>query len=91
MDGTTSRRSSGTAINVLTICERIGPETTQSALWRTRHKRFTANLRETVETTARTIFTKAQNQVLRFHVNWNDNLGTMTTGPEKQNLTIRLF
>jgi hypothetical protein len=33
----------------------------QSTLWRSWHERFTADLRETVETAARTILIKAQN------------------------------
>ena len=39
------------------ICERLGLETTpdQSTLWRSWHKRVTAELRSTVETAARTI------------------------------------
>jgi hypothetical protein len=43
--------------------ERLGFETVpdQSTLWRSWHKRLTADLRETVETAARTILIKAQN------------------------------
>ena len=45
------------------ICERLGLETTpdQSTPWRSWHKRFTADLRSTVETAARTILIKARN------------------------------
>ncbi|WP_136718258.1 transposase [Halorientalis salina] len=44
------------------LCEQLGLETVpeQSTLWRSWHDRFTANLRETVETAARTILIKAQ-------------------------------
>ncbi len=43
--------------------EQIGLESVpdQSTLWRSWHHRFTADLRNTVETTARTILIKAQN------------------------------
>ncbi|WP_367176222.1 transposase [Haloarcula rubripromontorii] len=43
--------------------EQLGFETIpdQSTLWRSWHQRFTADLRETVETVARTILIKAQN------------------------------
>ena len=46
----------------LQLCEQLGLETIpdQSTLWRSWHKRFTADLRETVETAARTILIKAQ-------------------------------
>ena len=45
------------------LCEQLGFETVpdQSTLWRSWHERFTTDLRETVETAARTILTKAQN------------------------------
>jgi IS4 transposase len=45
------------------LCEQLGLETIpeQSTLWRSWHKRFTPDLRETVETAARTILIKAQN------------------------------
>ena len=45
------------------FCEQLDFETVpdQSTLWRSWHKRFTADLRETVETAARTILIKAQN------------------------------
>ncbi|ERG98958.1 MAG: hypothetical protein J07HQX50_00100 [Haloquadratum sp. J07HQX50] len=45
------------------LCGQLGIETVpdQSTLWRSWHKRFTADLRETVEITARTILIKAQN------------------------------
>jgi IS4 transposase len=45
------------------LCEQLGFETIpdQSTLWRSWHERFSADLRETVETTARTILIKAQN------------------------------
>ena len=45
------------------LCEQLGFETVpdQSTLWRSWHERFTADLRETVETAARTILIKAQN------------------------------
>ena len=46
-----------------TLCEQLGLERVldQSTLWRSWHKRFTAELRGTVETAARTILIKAQN------------------------------
>ncbi len=45
------------------LCKRLGIETTpdQSTLWRSWHKRFTADLRSTVETATRTILIKARN------------------------------
>jgi IS4 transposase len=45
------------------LCEQLGFETIpdQSTLWRSWHERFTPDLRETVETAARTILIKAQN------------------------------
>ena len=45
------------------LCEQLGLETVpdQSTLWRSWHERFTAELRSTVETAARTILIKAQN------------------------------
>ncbi len=45
------------------VCERLNLEMVpdQSTLWRSWNKRFTADLRGTVETTARTILIKAQN------------------------------
>lgn len=45
------------------LCEKLGFESIpdQSTLWRSWHKRFTPDLRETVETAARTILIKAQN------------------------------
>ncbi|WP_144928126.1 transposase [Halorubrum salsamenti] len=45
------------------ICKQLGLGTTpdQSTLWRSWNNRFTANLRETVETAARTILIKARN------------------------------
>ncbi|RCU43707.1 transposase [Haloplanus salinus] len=45
------------------LCEQLGFETVpdQSTLWRSWHERFTPDLRETVETAARTILIKAQN------------------------------
>jgi hypothetical protein len=45
------------------LCEQLGFGTIpdQSILCRSWHERFPADLRETVETTARTILTKAQN------------------------------
>ncbi len=45
------------------LCEQLGLETIpdQATLWRSWHRRFTADLRETVETAARTILIKAQN------------------------------
>jgi hypothetical protein len=45
------------------LCEQLGFETIpdQSTLWRSWHERFTAGLRESVETAARTILIKAQN------------------------------
>jgi len=63
------------------LCEQLGFETIpeQSTLWRSWHQRFSADLRETVETAARTILIKAQNagvaaprepaQKLRYHGN----------------------
>jgi len=48
----------------LALCKWLGFESIpdQSTLWRTWAKRFTSDLRETVETTARTIVIKAQNK-----------------------------
>jgi len=45
------------------LCEQLGLESVpdQSTLWRSWHERFTAELRSTVETAARTILIKAQN------------------------------
>ncbi len=45
------------------LCEQLAFETIpdQSTLWRSWHERFTADLRETVETAARTILIKAKN------------------------------
>ncbi|PSQ08775.1 transposase [Halobacteriales archaeon QS_5_68_33] len=45
------------------LCEQFGLESVpdQSTLWRSWHKRFSAELRSTVETVARTILVKAQN------------------------------
>ncbi|MBP2252878.1 hypothetical protein J2754_003240 [Halarchaeum solikamskense] len=45
------------------LCKQLGLETVpdQSTLWRSWHKRFSAELRSTVETAARTILIKAQN------------------------------
>lgn len=45
------------------LCERLGLESVpnQSTLWRSWHHRFTADLRNTVKTAARTILIKAQN------------------------------
>jgi IS4 transposase len=45
------------------LCDQLNLETVpdQSTLWRSWHNRFTADLRETVETAARTILVKAQN------------------------------
>ncbi|MDQ2074909.1 transposase [Haloarcula sp. H-GB4] len=45
------------------LCEQIGLGSVpnQSTLWRSWHHRFTADLQETVETTAQTILIKAQN------------------------------
>ena len=66
------------------LCEQLGFETIpdQSTLWRSWHERFTADLRETVETPARTILIKAQDagvevpreptQKLRYHGNESD-------------------
>jgi IS4 transposase len=63
------------------LCEQLGFETIpeQSTLWRSWHQRFSADLRETVETAARTILIKAQNagvavprepaRKLRYHEN----------------------
>ena len=44
------------------LCEQLGLESVpdQSTLWRSWHKRFTTDLRSTVETAARTILIKAQ-------------------------------
>ena len=66
------------------LCEQLGFETIpdQSTLWRSWHERFTADLRETVVTAARTILIKAQNagvevprepaRKLRYHGNASD-------------------
>jgi len=66
------------------LCEQLDFETIpdQSTLWRSWHERFTADLRETVETAARTILIKAQNsevevpreptRKLRYHGNKSD-------------------
>ena len=66
------------------LCEQLGFETIpdQSTLWRSWHERFTPDLRETVETAARTILIKAQNagvevprepaRKLRYHGNESD-------------------
>ncbi|WP_273837890.1 transposase [Halococcus sp. PRR34] len=45
------------------LCERLELETVpdQSTLWRTWNKRFTGNIRETIQKAARTILIKAQN------------------------------
>lgn len=45
------------------VCERLGLKSipNQSTLWRSWHKRFTTDLRETVETAVRTVLIKAQN------------------------------
>ena len=45
------------------LCGQLGLETVpdQSTLWRSWHKRFTSDLRETAKTAARTILIKAQN------------------------------
>ncbi|MFC7251667.1 transposase [Halomicroarcula sp. GCM10025324] len=45
------------------LCGQLGLETVpdQSTLWRSWHKRFTSDLRETVKTAARTILIRAQN------------------------------
>ncbi len=45
------------------LCERLGlkPIPNQSTLWRSWHNRLTADLRETIESVARTILIKAQN------------------------------
>lgn len=45
------------------LCGQLGLETVpdQSTLWRSWHKRFTSDLRETVKAAARTILIKAQN------------------------------
>lgn len=45
------------------LCDQLGLETVpdQSTLWRNWHHRFTADLRNTVETAARTILVKARN------------------------------
>jgi len=46
------------------FCEQMGLESVpnQSTLWRSWHKRFTPDLQDTVETAARTILIKAQNE-----------------------------
>ncbi|WP_058365913.1 transposase [Haloparvum sedimenti] len=46
------------------LCEELGLDTVpdQSTLWRSWNKRFTADLRETVEAAARTVLIKAQNE-----------------------------
>nr|WP_241988307.1 MULTISPECIES: transposase [Halorubrum] len=47
--------------NAPVVCDQLGLETVpdQSTLWRSWNTRFTADLRETVETTARTLFIEA--------------------------------
>ena len=47
--------------NAPVVCDQLGLETVpdQSTLWRSWNTRFTADLRETVETTARTLLIKA--------------------------------
>ncbi|KAB7515036.1 transposase [Halosegnis rubeus] len=69
------------------LCEQLGFETVpdQSTLWRSWHERFTTDLRETVETAARTILIKAQNagvgvpreptRKLRYHGNESGESG----------------
>jgi len=49
------------------LCDQLGIGTVpdQSTLWRSWHSRFTAGLRKTVETAARTILVKAQNADVR--------------------------
>jgi len=58
------------------FCEQIGLESVpnQSTLWRSWHHRFTADLRDTVETAAQTILIKAQNAGV-----------TVPRKPERQN------
>lgn len=52
-----------------TLCSQLGLETVpdQSTLWRSWNKRFTADLRETVEAAARTILIKAQSAGVEVH------------------------
>nr|WP_244509602.1 transposase [Haloferax larsenii] len=71
----------GYLVNRPELREQLGFETVpdQSTLWRSWHERFTDDLRETVETAARTILIKAQNagvavprepaRTLRYHGN----------------------
>lgn len=55
--------SVGYLANSPVVCDRLGLEAVpdQSTLWRSWNNRFTTDLRETVETAARTILIKAQN------------------------------
>ncbi len=48
------------------LCEQLAFETIpdQSTLWRSWHERFTADLRETVETAARTMFVTRSRSVM---------------------------
>ena len=73
------------------LCEQLGFETVpdQSTLWRSWHERFTADLRETVETAARTILIKAQNSGSEFRVNRSGNFSIKTRVPVREIQTIR--
>ena len=83
------------------LCDQLGFETIpdQSTLWRSWHVRFTADLRETVETAARTILIKAQNagvavprepaRKLRYHGNESgeSNLDDQNTLEQAEKVT----
>jgi hypothetical protein len=73
--------------------EQLGFETIpdQSTLWRSWHERFTADLRETVETAARTVLIKAQMRVSRFRVSQHESSDTTGTSLVSQNRTIKLL
>jgi len=55
----------------------------QSTPWRSWNSRFSADLRETVERTARTGLINAQKAGSRFPVTWNGSSSTTTTDPER--------
>nr|WP_233560805.1 transposase [Haloarcula sp. Atlit-47R] len=63
----------------------------QSTLWRSWNKRFSADLRETVERTARTLLINAQNAVLRLLVTRNGTSSIITTSLGRPIQTTRLF
>jgi IS4 transposase len=63
----------------------------QSTLWRSWHQRFTDNLRDTVETAARTILIKAQNAgvaVPREPERQSRNHGDRSKGPDPSDQTV---